>query len=639
MVHNKLKPCYYWFPLLFILACFVAPSWSKTEAEILLRFKDSLANYGSQLDDWNGSGPGPCDNPNWTGVRCFKGSVFGLKLENMGLTGVIDVDTLTGLQLLRTVSFMNNSFGGPFPEVKKLTSLRALYLAYNHYSGEIRNDGFTGMPALQRVFLAWNNFSGSIPKSLATLPSLFQLSLEQNHFEGRIPDFQQDFKQDGSFVNLAYNKLEGPIPYSLRKMNASFFEGNNLCGEPLPKCSSSRKKRTIIIIIVVAGSLVVLALIAAVSYILKDPAMASRFKKAEKKKPAGNVIMGKKEDQSSQHYRKLGEKVKLYFVRNDREKFQLQELLRASAEVLGSGSFGSSYKAVISSGEALVVKRFKQMNNVGKEEFREHMVRLGRLSHPNLLSLVAFYYRKEEKLLVSDFAPNGSLASHLHARRALGEPGLDWPTRLKIIKGVAKGLAYLYNELSNLTLPHGHLKSSNVLLNHTFDPLLSDYALLPVMNKEHAQQFMVAYKSPEFSQYDRTTRKTDVWSLGILILEMLTGKFPANYLRQGKGGNADLATWVNSVVREEWTGEVFDKDMKGTKNGEGEMLKLLKIGMGCCEWDIEKRWELREALERIEELKERDSDNVEDYSSYGSEGDVYSSRAVTDDEFSFSVQA
>lgn len=120
---------------------------------------------------------------------------------------------------------------------------------------------------------------------------------------------------------------------------------------------------------------------------------------------------------------------------------------------------------------------------------------------------------------------------------------------------------------------------------------------------------------------------------------MLTGKFPANYLRQGKGGNADLATWVNSVVREEWTVEVFDKDMKGTKNGEGEMLKLLKIGMCCCEWDIEKRWELREALERIEELRERDSDNVEDYSSYGSEGDMYSSRAVTDDEFSFSVQA
>lgn len=222
------------------------------------------------------------------------------------------------------------------------------------------------------------------------------------------------------------------------------------------------------------------------------------------------------------------------------------------------------------------------------------------------------------------------------AKRAPGTPGLDWPTRLKIIKGVAKGLDYLYKEFPSLTLPHGHLKSSNVLLDHTFEPLLTDYALVPVVTREHAQQVMVAYKSPEFTQTDRTTRKTDVWSLGILILEMLTGKFPENYLKQGKGGNADLATWVNSVVREEWTGEVFDKDMKGSKNGEGEMLKLLKIGMCCCEWNVERRWDLSEAVEKIEELKERDNENDE-FSSYASE-EVYSSRALTDDDFSFSVK-
>lgn len=196
-------------------------------------------------------------------------------------------------------------------------------------------------------------------------------------------------------------------------------------------------------------------------------------------------------------------------------------------------------------------------------------------------------------------------------------------------------MEYLYKEFPSLSLPHGHLKSSNVLLDDTFVPLLADYALVPVINKEHAHQFMVAYKSPESTQNDRVTKKTDVWCLGILILEMLTGKFPANYLKKGKGGNADLASWVNSVVREEWTGEVFDKDMKGTKNGEGEMLKLLKIGMCCCEWNADRRWDLREAIEKIEELKERDID--EDYSSYASEGDIYSSRAMTEDEFTFSV--
>lgn len=108
------------------------------------------------------------------------------------------------------------------------------------------------------------------------------------------------------------------------------------------------------------------------------------------------------------------ETTKLSFVRDDREKFDLQDLLRASAEILGSGSFGSSYKAALCGGATMVVKRFKQMNNVGKEEFQEHMRRLGRLRHPNLLPLVAYYYRKEEKLLIADFVQKGSLAVHLH---------------------------------------------------------------------------------------------------------------------------------------------------------------------------------------------------------------------------------
>lgn len=105
---------------------------------------------------------------------------------------------------------------------------------------------------------------------------------------------------------------------------------------------------------------------------------------------------------------------KLHFVKNSTERFELQDLLRASAEVLGSGSSGSSYKAILLSGPAVVVKRYKQMSNVDKADFYEHMRKLGSLSHPNLLPLVAFYYKKEEKLLINDFAENGSLASHLH---------------------------------------------------------------------------------------------------------------------------------------------------------------------------------------------------------------------------------
>lgn len=185
-------------------------------------------------------------------------------------------------------------------------------------------------------------------------------------------------------------------------------------------------------------------------------------------------------------------------------------------------------------------------------------------------------------------------------------PPLDWPTRLKIVKGVARGLAYLYDELPVLTLPHGHLKSSNVLLNDTFQPLLTDYALVPVMNSAHATQVMVAYKSPEVAQFGHPSKKSDVWSLGILILEILTGKFPANFLHKGSSGSTDLATWVGLVMEEEWNSEVFDCDMRDTENGQGEIQKLLKIGLECCEEIVEKRMEMREAVERIEELKERE---------------------------------
>lgn len=108
------------------------------------------------------------------------------------------------------------------------------------------------------------------------------------------------------------------------------------------------------------------------------------------------------------------EQGRLTFVKEERVKFNIQDLLKASAEVLGSGSFGSSYKASLSDGPAVVVKRFKEMNGAGREDFYEHMRRIGRLSHPNLLPLVAYYYRKEEKLLVTDYVFHGSLAHLLH---------------------------------------------------------------------------------------------------------------------------------------------------------------------------------------------------------------------------------
>ncbi|XP_010263379.1 PREDICTED: pollen receptor-like kinase 1 [Nelumbo nucifera] len=618
---------------LITLLSIVAVSWGDPDSDVLLKFRASLGNDGA-LYNWNAS-TNPCTG-NWVGVKCWNGTgkIWALQLEHMGLTGFLDLDTLRGLPYLRAMSFMNNSFTGPMPNIRKLKALKAFYFSNNRFSGDIPDDAFVGMGWLKKVHLANNDFTGKIPTSLQGLPRLLALRLEGNQFEGGIPNFQQ---KNLTTVNVSNNYLEGPIPERLSMMDVSSFAGNEgLCGKPLESCDF--RKFLLELIMIILCILIAIAIIGIVVAILRRQGQTEELGKVQvegnqKASCEGDKVERGVPPQMPGSGRKA-ENGRLVFLRDDRERFDLNDLLKASAEVLGSGNFGSSYKAVLLTGSAMVVKRFRQMNNVGREEFQEHMRRIGRLRHPNLLPIVAYYYRKEEKLLITDFVENGSLASVLHGNRTPGQPGLDWPTRLNIIKEVTKGVAYLYEELPSLIVPHGHLKSSNVVLDESLKPLLTDYGLVPVINQEHASQLMVAYKSPEYEQHGRTTRKTDVWSLGVLIVEMLTGKFPASFLKQGKGGSdEDLVSWANSVVKQERPEEVFDKDMGETKNAEREMMKLLKIGLCCCEVDVEKRWDITEAAEKIEGVRERDKDDGF-YSTFASEGDMISSKGMTEVDLS-----
>ncbi|KAK7262046.1 hypothetical protein RIF29_28374 [Crotalaria pallida] len=650
---------------------------SDDDGKALLKFRSSLSNVVA-LSSWDPSinPKPPCSGniPNWVGLFCMNDRVWGLRLENMGLTGHIDVGSLGSMPALRTLSLMNNTFVGPLPNMKMLTNLKALYLSYNHFSGEIPDDAFESLNRLRKVYLANNEFTGKIPSSLATLPNLLILRLDANKFQGQIPQFQH---KNLRVINLSNNELEGPIPVNLSTFGASSFSGNKrLCGPPLTnQCknaigeapipittpSSSGNMRVVkilfiilIIVVSIVGIMVVVLVIWRLirsrnknninNYYNKEG--SSSFQNQPSKKHVPPVYVKTKSlaeyqrdhsdkvaTTSSKHghsrghsHSKKGDQGKLTFLRNDGVKFDLQDLLRASAEILGSAAFGSSYKAVVMDGQAVVVKRYKQMNNVGREEFQEHMRRLGNLDHPNLLPLLAYYYRKEEKLLISAYVENGCLASHLHGNHNYQKPGLDWATRLKIAKGVARGLAYLYSALPSLIVPHGHIKSSNVLLDENFEPLLTDYGFSPVINLDHAQQVIMPYKSPEYAQLGRITKKTDVWSLGILILEILTGKFPENYLTHRHIPDSDIASWVNNMVTEKRISEVFDVEMGGLGNSKVELLKLLKIGLSCCEANVERRLDIKEAFEQIEELNVGgENDNI-------IIGDQYSSTLSTTNE-------
>ncbi|KAG0496714.1 hypothetical protein HPP92_001405 [Vanilla planifolia] len=627
--------------LLFLLltTCAVSISSGPDESAALLRFRSTLSGSGAALPTWvPNAAPCNVNDTTWEGIICFNGRVWGIQLEDKGLTGGLNLGALVELRGLRTLSFMRNDLQGPVPDIGTLGALKAVYLSNNRFSGEIADGSFRRMRSLKKLFLSHNQLSGPIPTSLAGLGKLLEVRLDHNGFSGRIPDFRQPTLE---IVDVAFNKLEGAIPERLGKMDSSFFQGNDgLCGAPLKvACDDHGKAKKGLSGWLIA--LIILACVLALLILIFFLVAKRRRQEAPSRSPSERTSSGVDEEVdnlergAAEHHRgssgssassagskkataggkksaKESEHGRLAFVQEGRERFELHDLLRASAEVLGSGNFGASYKAVLSAGTTIVVKRFKEMNGVGREDFNEHMRRLGRLSHPNVLPLVAYLYKKEEKLLVTDFVANGSLAHMLHGNRGSTLPPLDWPTRLKIVKGVARGLAYLYDELPVLSLPHGHLKSSNVLLDETFEPLLTDYALAPVMNATTASQVMVAYKSPEVAQFGRPSKKSDVWSLGILVLEILTGRFPADYLHKGKVGSGgggsgsgnDLAKWVGSIVPEEWSSEVLDGDIKGDESSKQEMHKLMMVGLECCEEEVEKRPEMRDVLKKIDRIKD-----------------------------------
>lgn len=156
---------------------------------------------------------------------CDRGVVWGLQLESMDLQGAIDVEALSKLPNLRSVSFMNNGLEGSLPNFTRLGALKTIFLSDNKFSGQIPSTAFQGMMSLKKLHLADNKFSGLIPETFAAMPKLIELTLQDNEFEGELPNFQQ---KGLKVFNASNNKLEGPIPQSLSHLHASSFSGDQL---------------------------------------------------------------------------------------------------------------------------------------------------------------------------------------------------------------------------------------------------------------------------------------------------------------------------------------------------------------------------------------------------------------------------
>ncbi|GJM89901.1 hypothetical protein PR202_ga06126 [Eleusine coracana subsp. coracana] len=293
---------------------------------------------------------------------------------------------------------------------------------------------------------------------------------------------------------------------------------------------------------------------------------------------------------------------KLVFVGGNKhggqqQSFDLEDLLRASAEVLGKGSLGTSYKATLEDGTTVVVKRLRDVA-AARREFAACVEAAAAVEHRNLAPMRGYYYSKDEKLLVGDYLPAGSLSARLHGGRGTGRTAMDWEARMRAALCAARGVAHLHTAHG---LPHGNIKSSNLLLRPDPDAAaLSDYGLnqLFTSSATPARPISAAgssgYRAPELVDARRPTFKSDVYSVGVLFLEMLTGKSPSS-------GEVDLPRWVQSVVREEWTAEVFDGELVGMA-AEEEMVALLQVAMASVATAPDARPDAGDVVRMVEEI-------------------------------------
>ncbi|GMH25132.1 hypothetical protein Nepgr_026975 [Nepenthes gracilis] len=509
-------------------------------------------------------------------------------------------DALDRIPTWHSCNFTRIYRGNTQPTFNHNGSMIFLDLSYNMLQGSIPKE-LGAMFYLSILDLAHNNLSGPLPPELGGLKNVGVLDLSYNRLSGPIPESLSGLTLLTE-IDLSNNKLSGMIPDSGQFETFPayrFYNNSGLCGYPLQACGSSsgsnsfahQKHRKSSL----AGS-VAIGLLFSLFCIFGFIIVGVELKKRRKEQDStldlyidGNSHSGATNTSWKLTSTREALSINLAAFEKPLRKLTFADLLDATNgfhddSLVGSGGFGDVYKAQLKDGSVVAIKKLIHVSGQGEKEFTSEMETIGKIKHRNLVPLLGYCKVGEERLLVYEYMKYGSLEDVLHDRKKDGIK-LNWAARRKIAIGAARGLAFLHHNCVPHII-HRDMKSSNVLLDGNLEARVSDFGMARLMSAmdTHLSVSSLAgtpgYVPPEYYQSFRCSKKGDVYSYGVVLLELLTGKQPTD---SADFGDNNLVGWVKQHAKTSIT-DVFDpKLMNEIPSLEKELLHHLKVACACLD--------------------------------------------------------
>ncbi|XP_073156323.1 probable LRR receptor-like serine/threonine-protein kinase At4g37250 [Henckelia pumila] len=605
-------------------------------------------------------------------------NLTSVSLKNNYLFGSL----LGGFDSVESLDLSSNLINGSLPPEFGGSNLGYFNISFNRVSGEIPPEFGSKIPGNATIDLSFNNLTGPIPESfiffnqetksysgnpelcgkpLTNPCSSFPSSIATQPINASMPESPPAI--------AAIPQLIGSIPSSANR------GGTSAAGNHQPQGKENKLKIATILGIVV-GDVVGICIVAAIFmyvYHLKKRKTTEKEAKREKefdwassassseennwlktwpclKKQQHSATEEEEETSSeatnSSHTSNFPENQDMHGAQEKKKKkkgelvtfdgeqeLEMESLLKASAYILGASGSSIMYKAVLEDGTALAVRRIGESGVERFRDFQNQVRVIAKLVHPNLVRIRGFFWGAEEKLIIYEFVPNGSLANARFRKAGSSPSHLPWETRLKIAKGVARGLCYIHEKKH----VHGNLKPSNILFGPDMEPKIGDFGLERLVSGENSSKnggstrnfgsrrstasrdsfqdvasgatpspspsaiCVSPYHAPESLRSLKPNAKWDVFSFGVVLLELLAGKVVVTADEMGPA----LAIGASTSAEED-KGKVLkmaDTAIRADLEGKEEaLLALFKLGYNCVVSAPQKRPSMKEVLSALEKF-------------------------------------